>query len=216
MIAVSGQIEKGLMYLMMGNMLTQIAMIVVSAFVFSLIYLDDFKGKTLATTIAGGQSRTGVIVVKQGTSWLISLLLYVLFGGLFFILAHVLGAGFTGGISKALLLSAVESYVKAIGYQVLAAVLVYWTQNAGVSLTILLLLASGFIHSMLGILLSLSQVKDLVGDLSPYLFTNAVTTLFSGWQAGDFDVKAFITLISYVTLPAVLTSALFSKKELSF
>lgn len=216
MFFMRNQFAKTTSYFMMGFMLTQMATVVVSAFVFSLVYLDDFKGKTLATTIASGQSRVLTIYIKQSISLLVSFGFYLLIGGLFFVFSHLFAADYSADQTRELLLAALESFVKVIGYQSLAAVFVYWSQNAGVSLTMLLLLGSGFLSSMIGLLLKLPQITRAVGDLSPYLFTNAVSTAFSGWNNRFFEGTAVITVALYLIVPTILASSVFSKRELSF
>ncbi len=212
----TSQGEKTKEHFIMGTILIDVAAVVVCAIVFSLVYLDDFKGKTLGTTIAAGQSRPGAVIVKQITGWLISLGLYVFWGGLFFLLSFLLGGGFSAEQTQALIISALGSYTKVMGYQVIAGVFVYWTQNAGISLTMVVLLSSGFIHTILSLALSAPQIMKILGDLTPYLFKNAAENLFMGFQTGLFEGGSLVIVVLYLILPAILTSAVFTKKELSF
>lgn len=212
----TGQGGKTTEHFIMGSILIDVATVVVCAIVFSLVYLDDFKGKTLAPTIAAGQSRPGVILVKQATGWLISLGLYVFWGGLFFLLSFLFGGRLSAEQTQMLIISALGSYTKVMGYQVLAGFFVYWTQNAGISLTMVILLSAGFIQMILSLVLSAPQISKIFGDLSPYLFKNAAETLFMGFQTGSFEGRSLVIVVLYLILPTVLTSAVFTKKELNF
>ncbi|NLB90110.1 MAG: hypothetical protein GX786_02665 [Clostridiales bacterium] len=213
-VNVNGTTE--LPYLLLGGFLIQFSVIVVGVVVLALIYTDDFKAKSLPTIIAGGKSRSSVILTKIAVGAVVVLVVYLFFSGIFLGMTRLMGLSFSQESLRIFLFDTLGAMVSVIGYFVFSSIVAYASFSSGLTITTFLLLSTGVVFNIAVLVASSSFVKNTFGDITPYFFTNAVKQISQMGMMEIINWKPLTLVGGYLVLGTGINTFLFSRKELTF
>jgi hypothetical protein len=179
-------------------------------YLFAVIYNDDLGAKTLPSLIGFGYGRTSIMLSKIVISLIVTLFMYAVAAVLLLLILAVMGAG-GGNITGSVISAALEHVFILIAYFKIAALLVYGTQKAGLSIVFFLLLVLSVIDQLVSGILSAEAIYNVIGDAGRFTVGSIV------WNMMHRPSPA--TIIPYTALLAVfaaLAILAFRKKELEF
>ncbi len=185
--------------------------------VFSAIYTDDFKSKSMQTALGFGISRNKMIMSRFLEA------LFMVVECIIFLSVMLLIFGLAGGVSmseigETVLEIWIDSF-KTIGFLALALIIVYGTQKPTMGLVLFILLSAGVFATLIEALSLIPALKKHDIDPGKYLPSGVIDKISDLADKGDYLKAvgpAFLFLIFYVALPVWISMRLFRKKELEF
>ncbi len=185
--------------------------------VFSAIYTDDFKSKSMQTALGFGISRNKMIMSRFLEA------LFMVVECIIFLSVMLLIFGLAGGVSmseigETVLEIWIDSF-QTIGFLALALIIVYGTQKPTMGLVLFILLSAGVFATLIEALSLIPALKKHDIDPEKYLPTGVIVKISDLADKGDYLKAvgpAFLFLIFYVALPVWISMRLFRKKELEF
>lgn len=184
---------------------------------FISVYNDDFKSKSMQVAIGYGISRKKVILTKIFDIILLSFGIGIVFGALFLLNPVLLNVSLTGANISSVIISLFGSILLIIGYTSISSILLYFTENAVLGIVAFILLASGTVSMVLGLILGQNFIANTFGNIVSYLFTNSISAqMHNVLTLGHPTFSLIPTLIVYIILPVGISMLLFEKKELEF
>jgi hypothetical protein len=197
-IAVEGSLVFNLLSLAGGGVL------------FAALYGDDLSAKTLPAVIGFGRRKISIVVAKLIMAVIIYFLVFAMTLGVLHVVLTCFGLNASAEIST-LVNSCLTYLLIALAYVAIASVVAFGTQKATLALVTYVVLATGFVGTMVGLLLSAGFIKDMVGDLSQYLITPLVGRLIS-----EFSLIHLLEYAIYGGVFVALSAVIFQKKDLEF
>ena len=202
--------------------------------IFSAVFSDDFKSRTMQTAIGRGISRDKLILSRFIEVILMMVEAYIVFAITAAICGAVLGATAGGifGLVGRMLLSA----VCILSHLSIAMLLVYLTQNPTVGLVFYILFEANVFRLILKLVDNISFLKDngiSIADWVPSgVYTKASNYMLGVAAVNDAELDIFTPAIeqditkgilylllligAYIILPVILSQVVFRKKELDF
>ena len=202
--------------------------------IFSAVFMDDFKSRTMQTAIGRGISRDKLILSRFVEVILMMVEAYIVFSITAAICAAVLGAtaGGIAGLIRKMFLSAVG----ILAHLSCAMFLLYLTQNPTVGLVFYILFEANVFKLLLSLLDNISFLKDNNISLAKWvpsgIYTSASNYLLGVKEVSDPDLDLFTPAIAqdipkgimylliligvYIIVPVILSQLVFRKKELDF
>lgn len=182
--------------------------------VFSGIYADEFRARSMQAVIGRGMSRAKVIAAKIIDCTLLTALVYAFFLAFLLLMGHITDARMTPDDLRILVLSAVSgAYIVALCAPA-AAITLYRTDNipaANVTLVVLLAVLPGTLRLM--------EMTVLFHNLRPthYYIEGIADRAFSDMLLGGGGILTLAAGAAiYLGLSFLLSLLVFGKKELEF
>ena len=207
---VKGQSE---FYLELIGLIISLSPLLIGVFVFTATYTDDLKSHAVQTAIGFGFKRTTITLIKFIEAAIVLLLFYI------YALVHVLIIGSLLSMNidlQQIMFMSLTYYILTLVYFAISAIVVFSFQKATLATILYVLLATGIINQLLGMVLSLGMIQRLVGDLSPFLIENVIMKFNGALNTGIGIATPTLIIITYLVITTTLTSILFNKVELDF
>ena len=196
--------------------ITQMSPILIGIFIFTIIYTDDLKSHTVQTAIGFGIKRTEIVITKVIEATILLLFFYL------YVLVHIFAVnlifsfnmnsdGFTMIFRYAL-----TYFIQTIAFFAISSVIIFSMQKATLSTVFFVLLGSGFVDQILGLVFSFNLIDKLLGFIKPYFIGNITNDFLMALNGiGDLLVPG-LTFAVYIIGSIVIASFLFNKVELEF
>ncbi|MCL2772952.1 MAG: hypothetical protein FWD71_06345 [Oscillospiraceae bacterium] len=207
-------------------------------FIFSMVYNDDLTAKSLPSAIGFGINKIVILFSKIIISTLMSIISLLLMFAVYSVSLNLSGIKIDGEGISALLKMLVSPTLLTVVYMAIASIASFGTQKATIALSIYLALGTGIVGSLLNLLLGLSAIKNIFGNIAQYTIENIVSRIDSSivgqWVAqvtateqgvsdyttklavSDFSIFPVIQYIIFFGVAVILAAVAFRKKELEF
>lgn len=198
------------------NILVRLSFLYVGILIFYLVYGMELKAKTSHQVLARGMGRWKLILSK-----LIVLVIMIgfMFIGLFltvYMASIFLGVALDGEAMKVLAYNILAEGVKSLVYFSLTSIFVFKSENPVMGMSAYVLLASGIIGSLMGIILNSSLVVRAIGDQSRFLVAALSNNFLQVLMTGKGAMEVLPALGLYLVLANLLAIVLYRKSELEF
>ena len=195
-------------------LISSFSQIFIGVSIFSAVFADDFRSKTLQVAIGRGLSRGQVILAKEWELLLLTLLYSVILVMGVAVTAGVLGSPIP--VTTNLAGNYFSNVLSCMGFYNLAMIPVYITQKSNLGEIAYVFLSVGIINSILTALLTFDVLPKFVTSLSKYLFTNCVSDFKHGLEAGHMLIQPLAGCLIWIIGALIITQIIFRKKELDF
>ena len=186
--------------------------------IFSAVYSDDFKSRSMQTAIGFGLTRPKIIWARFFEGLLLLIETGIIYS-VFLVLMDVMNGVSGDNIRKTLINELWIKDLKILGFLCLSLIIVYGTQKPSGGLVLFILLISGVFGTMISAMDLIPFFDKHNIEPSKYFPSGVITTLqdaISGGHAGK-AVVAFVCFTAfYVILPVFISIGIFNKKELDF
>lgn len=204
-----------------GNGLMQFVIIILQSVVvffigiqaFLTVYSDDLSAKTLPNIIASNVSRTTLVFSKLIISIIYLAVVYVVCGIFITGIYIMVDGGFAHLYSglQPLFPYAIVSLLNTLGMMSIASVFVYLLQKSALSTTLFVVLISGMIPSIIGLLISVNKIFETIYKGT---FTYITSQGYSHiGVSGSIGTAFFIGLACYIALSSVFAMVAFNQGE---
>lgn len=191
--------------------------IFVGVYVFSAVYTDDLRSKSLQTAIGFGKKRSEIILVKLIDASLLMLVFTILIMAHVLIVPIVFGVTITDPFRQVLLVNVVGSFIKTIGFFAISSIAVFFFQKSTPATTLFILLSTGTLHMMASMLLTQGFIVNTVGNIQPYLFTEVTNSIVGYILNGTGDLLSMVLVgFAYIVVSTGIAIVVFNNKELEF
>ena len=185
--------------------------------IFSAIYTDDFKSRSMQIAIGRGVSRTKMMLAR----FLETLILVVEWHIIFSIIALI--CGLIDGGSTSQMLSCIgsiwETSIKMIVYLSLSLLFVYGTLNPTAGLVFYIIFVVNVLDTIFAFIDMIPFLSEHGIEISKFFPANACSNLTVAISQGN-GLHIFTwglgVVLGYIILPLVISIIIFNKKELEF
>ena len=109
------------------------------------------------------------------------------------------------------------SLILIISFFSLASVLAFLTQKSTLGIITYILLASGFVNNILGLIFKLQIFKSIFKNLNDYTITNSINTISNLLNnQKTLTLQPVITLIAFLVISTIISIIVYKKVELEF
>ena len=204
-------------YVLIIKSLLAFAPIFIGGYVFSAVYTDDLRSKSLQTAIGFGKKRSEIVLVKFIDASLlmfafaIAMLIHIL------VLPMILNIAFPAIVRNDVLFTLIGSTLTTLGFFAISSIAVFYYQKSTIAMTLFILLSTNTVNMMLSMVLGTKFVTQIVGQLQPYLLSNTVHAIVQFMSTGTGNGPLFIGLfVGYIVMGTMIASIAFKQKELEF
>lgn len=189
----------------------------IGVFVFTSVYGDDFKCRSMQVAIGYGMPRSRIILAKLLESMLLVLGTAAILGIPVLCAPVILGLAPNPQQLMALGLTLAAEALRSIGYLALSAIPVFLSQDVIGGIVAYVLLSSKTIYIVLSMILGQEFLVNGIGDWTKALYTSQLYTVKAELIHGNLCILPFLAaLLIYIILPTVIAVVGFRKKELEF
>lgn len=178
------------------------------------IYGDDFKAKTMQVAIGTGISRRRIVNIK----WVEATILVgmdLLVGFILVIFINLIFAtGFSGYHVLQLFAMCFCAFFKTIAYLGVVMIIMFSAQGITFALILYLLLSSGLLNKIVGLLAKIKAIKRF--HLDNYTLTGFLDVFSARVALGTIHWPALFAIMIYMVICFCLTVLIFRHKELEF
>lgn len=203
-------------YLSFIQMLTSFIGLIIGTFVVGLVYNDDLRSKSLQSAIGFGMKRSQIVITKFIVALVVYLIISLGFLALILSAPYMFAIPQMPGILKSLLIMFFGEVTRGIIYMALSSVVVFGTQKPTFNTTVYLLLATGTVVNIAGMILNVGFIKNTFGNLGQYLPSNALSIFIAKLTSDVFSTQDFIIVIATIIISLIASIVVFNKKELEF
>ena len=175
--------------------------------IFSAIYSDDFKSRSMQTAIGFGITRRKLIWARFFEVLILALETAVLFTAIVYAVDLWTGISF-GDATDMILKQVWIKDFEIIGFLSISLIIVYGTQKPGSGMVLYILLLMGVFSALI------THIK-----ISEYVPSGVVSTMqkaIFGDDPGKAVIAGLCFTVFYILLPVILSIRIFEKKELDF
>ncbi|MCR5093930.1 MAG: hypothetical protein K6B72_08155 [Lachnospiraceae bacterium] len=186
--------------------------------IFSAIYSDDFKSRSMQTAIGFGITRRKLIWARFFEVLILALETAVLFTAIVYAVDLWTGISF-GDATDMILKQVWIKDFEIIGFLSISLIIVYGTQKPGSGMVLYILL-------LMGVFSALITLADMIPffsrnhiKISEYVPSGVVSTMqkaIFGDDPGKAVIAGLCFTVFYILLPVILSIRIFEKKELDF
>ncbi len=195
-------------------LIVSFSQIFIGVSIFSAVFADDFRSKTMQVAIGRGLSREQVILAKE-----LELLLLTLLYTVIMVIGVAVTAGILGSpisVTTNIAGNYAGNVLSCMGFYNLAMIPVYITQKSNMGEIAYVLLSGGIIGSIVSVALAMDFLPKFVTSLSKYLFSDCVREFSQGLQSGNLLMQPLAGCIIWIVGALIITQLIFRKKELDF
>lgn len=205
-------------YMVIVSIVSSFVPLVIGLYTASLVYSDDIKSKSIQTAVGFGVSRFKIMISKLLVSTSITTILSLMFMVLILITPTLFGFEVSKESIARLSYQLFAEFLKTVIFMAIIGGISFTVQKATVVTTVFVLLATGTVNSILGLILGQNFVVGLIGDLQPYLISNLSSKLSMSLISGEFEsaISSGVGLLIYIPVVIILTMLVFKDKELDF
>ena len=185
--------------------------------VFSTVYSDDFKSKSMQTALGFGISRNKMILARFFECLILLIECHVFIMLLTFLFAAICGASSSVivGLTGELWIIA----LKILGFLCLSMILVYGTQKPTLGLVLFILLNAdlfAFIVELIDMIPFLKDNDIKLHNVFPSGMIMNIDDAAHAGKIGETIARIILFIAVYVVVPVIISMRLFRKKELDF
>lgn len=197
-------------------MLIQMSPILIGIFVFSTIYNDDLKNKTMQTAIGFGRKRSSIVLTKIIEAALLLFAIYIYTFLHVFTVDFILNFKIPASEYTMIFQAAFTYYLQTLAFFAVTSLVIYTIQSPTLSIVFYLLLAMGILANLFQLALQINTVNQILGFLRPYLIEPVTGDLFNALTSNTGIIKPLSILLGYIAGSIGLSCLLFNKVELEF
>ena len=186
--------------------------------IFSAIYSDDFKSRSMQTAIGYGMTRYKLIWARFFEGLLLLCETAVVFSIVYFITEKLLGVE-NSKIVKGIITDIWVRDLKILGFLCLSLIIVYGTQKPGGGLVLYILLLTGVFGTIISALDLIPFFDERDIEISKYFPSGVITSLQEAITSADTGkiILYFLAFsVCYVVVPVFISIGIFNNKELDF
>lgn len=185
--------------------------------IFSAIYTDDFKSRSMQIAIGCGVSRPKMMLAR----FLETLMLVIEWHVIFSVVAII--CGFIDGANGSQMLSCIGSVwgtsIKMVVFLSLSLLFVYGTQNPTTGLVFYIIFVANVLDLVFTFIDMIPSLKDHNIEVSQFFPASACSNFLNAISEGD-GLHIFTwglgVFVGYIILPLIISINIFNKKELEF
>ena len=185
--------------------------------IFSAIYTDDFKSRSMQIAIGRGVSRPKMMLAR----FLETLILVIEWHVIFSVVAII--CGFIDGANGSQMLSCIGSVwgtsIKMVVFLSLSLLFVYGTQNPTTGLVFYIIFVANVLDLVFTFIDMIPFLKDHNIEVSQFFPASACSNFLNAISEGD-GLHIFTwglgVFVGYIILPLIISINIFNKKELEF
>ena len=183
--------------------------------VFSAVFTDDFKSRSLQTAIGRGMSRTKLIFTRFFEVVIILIEANVLLSIVVFVNGEVFGVKGTA-ITDVLNSMWVDS-TTIVCYFAVAMIFVYWKQNGTLGLVLYILMSLNAFNLALVGINQIPFLKKNDIDLTELVVEGMKESILNADKSAEARILWAVAMVSiYIVLPLLITVRIFRRRELEF
>ncbi len=185
--------------------------------IFSAIYTDDFKSRSMQIAIGRGVSRPKMMLAR----FFETILLVVEWHVIYTVIAVVCGLidGASGSQITSCIGSVWSTSIKMIVFLSLSLLFVYGTQNPTTGLVFYIIFVANVLDMIFTFIDMIPFLKDNNIELSKFFPASACSNFINAISDGDV-LHSFTwgigVVVGYIILPLIISIQIFKKKELEF
>lgn len=203
-------------YFTISQTIISMSSMLIGIFLYSLLYGDDMKSKNSQAVLGHGYTRAEVVIYKLITFTFLTILAF----SYLYLIINLNALVFSFDIKQfqeMLIKISIVSALKVLSYAALTNIVAYFSQSSSSSIVVFVLLSSGTVNLILGLLLSQNFIINIFGNLQVYLIESLSSTTLSTWLSNRFTFnKELLILLGYLIVNSVLAIQVFKNKELEF
>ena len=186
--------------------------------IFTAIYSDDFKSRSMQTAIGFGMTRYKLIWARFFEGLILLIETAVVFSLVYFAMEKLAGVG----TDKILENIAVDIWIrdfKILGFLCISLIVVYGTQKPSGGLVLFIILLTGVFSAIASAVDFIPFLKERNIELSKYFPSVVITALQEAVTDGNLKdgILNFLGFaVFYIILPVFVSIGLFERKELDF
>ena len=197
--------------------LIKMAPMLIGIYLFSIIYGDDLRAKSSQSSIGFGYSRASIIISKLLTGIIMTCLIFIYVMINYALMAVIFNLNINADIRTIMGHNFILSLILIISFFSLASVFAFLTQKSTFGIITYILLASGFVNNILGLIFKLQIFKSIFKNLNDYTVTNSINTisnLLNNQKA--LTVQPVLTLITFLVISTTISIIVYKNVELEF
>lgn len=204
-------------YLSLVQALVSMMPLIMGIYIFSVVYMDDLRSKSIQSAIGFGFKRGEIILVKLMNTLILLMITFLSMFTVIFITALFYQVKLDGNGLMLILKGLGLGALNILLYSSISSVAAYGLQKTAASMTTFILLITNTVYFLLSLILQHDFVVDLVGDLSPYLPYRLLNTLSTNlYMSAPVKSSTIILILAYFIFSYVGATVLFKAKELEF
>jgi ABC-type transport system involved in multi-copper enzyme maturation permease subunit len=189
----------------------------VGGYLFAGLYTDDLGSKNLSALIGFGLSKAAIVLSKLILTAVFTIVVYgavpLFMWAVYAALGHAPEAATLSLVFKQY---ALFSLLLTFAFSALTAIVVYGLQRGTFAMVLFVVLSTGSVSNMLGLLLKWHVIADVFPGLEQHL-AYAVAMKLAGYVAAGEPVLALTAeFLAYCAVATALAVLAFRKKELEF
>lgn len=200
-----------------GNFSSFFSPLLIGIPIFSAIYTDDFKSRSMQIAIGRGVSRPKMMLAR----FIETIILVVEWHVIFTIVAVICGLidGASGSLMASCIGTVWTSSIKMIVFLSLSLLFVYGTQNPTTGLVFYIIFVANVLDIVFTFIDMIPFLQDNNIELSKFFPGSACNNFINAISEGD-ALHAFSwgigVVVGYIILPLIISIQIFKKKELEF
>jgi ABC-type transport system involved in multi-copper enzyme maturation permease subunit len=189
---------------------------VFGGFFYASFYTDDLNSKNLATLVGYGLEKHKIVLSKFILMALFSTALFGLAPIFMATLFALIGAAPASAAFGAVCASVLAALLSAVAFAALAGIAVYGLQRGTFAMVLYVLLALGFVSSLLSMLLNGAIVQGFFPGIETHIMSAITDRIEQSLASGQLEILALAEYAIYVAAALALSVFAFHKKELEF
>ncbi len=197
--------------------LIRMSPMLIGIYLFSIIYGDDLRAKSSQSSIGFGYSRTSIIISKLISGIIMTSLIFIYVIINYALMALIFDLNINTEIRNLMGHNFILSLILIISFFSLASILAFLTQKSTLGIITYILLASGFVNSILGLIFKLQIFKSIFKNINDYTVTNSINTisnLLNNQKA--LTLQPVITVIAFLVISTTISVIVYKNVELEF
>lgn len=190
--------------------------IIIGIYIFSVVYMDDLRSKSIQSAIGFGFKRSEIILVKFINNIILTLITLVLM----YAVIVLTGFGYKLDLNAKMLMMMFKMLLSGglniLLYSSIASLAVYGLQKTAMSMTVFILLITNTVYLILSLILEHDTVVNLIGNQTKFLPSMLLTSFSNGIISNHIESYVIIAIVFYLVFSFIFATLLFRHKELEF
>lgn len=197
--------------------LIKMAPMLIGIYLFSIIYGDDLRAKSSQSSIGFGYSRTSIIISKLISGIIMTCLIFVYVMINYTLMAFIFSLNINSDVRTMMGHNFILSLILIISFFSLASVLAFLTQKSTLGIITYILLTSGFVNNILGLIFKLQIFKSIFKNITDYTVTNSINTISNLLNTKQsLTLQPVITIIAFLVISTTISIIVYKNVELEF
>lgn len=187
----------------------------VGAAVLIAVFYQDFKAKAIQNVIGSGVSRWKALLAKMLEATILVAIVAAITAAVLMLTMAAIGIELPENNPCIILNMFLTEAFYTVALIGLVSPILFFFQSAIGGLVIFLVIATQSLYFAILLMLTSSQVVEAVGDLRPYLPTNALSEILSALTKGEVaETINYLVISVYLLTPLCISVVLFQHRDL--